>query len=137
MIDITAPAEPFEQAGEGVEGLLEAWLVDENDRVVAGQPVADAIVVKTSFQITAPCDGVIAEIVVTQGNTFGPGARLATVEPAGGDAAPAHDPSVVADSAAVGVSAAAATVSVPFTGIRGVIAREMSQAWTQPRVAIE
>ena len=80
MIEITAPAEPFEDAGEGVEGLLEAWLVDEHDRVAAGQAVADAIVVKTSFQISAPCDGTLAEIVVGAGDTFPAGAVLALVE---------------------------------------------------------
>ena len=81
MVEITAPAEWFEEAGAGAEGLLDAWLVAERDQVAAGQPVADAIVVKSSFQIAAPCDGTIARIIVRVGDTFAPGAVLAVVEP--------------------------------------------------------
>jgi pyruvate/2-oxoglutarate dehydrogenase complex dihydrolipoamide acyltransferase (E2) component len=125
VIEITAPAEPFQQAGEGVEGLLEAWLVDENDRVSAGQPVADGMVVKTSFQILAPCDGTIAMIVVAQGDTFAPGAVLAIVEEGASVAAGA--PAATADSE---------TVRLALTGMRGAVAREMALAWQQPRVAI-
>jgi len=125
VIDITAPAEPFADAGEGVEGLLETWLVGEDDRVLAGQPVADAIVVKTSFQISTPCDGTLAEIVVRQGDTFASGAVLARLEPGegapGGGAAP---------------SARSEPQRLPLTGIRGAVAREMTLAWQQPRVAI-
>jgi pyruvate/2-oxoglutarate dehydrogenase complex dihydrolipoamide acyltransferase (E2) component len=80
VIEITAPAEAFQDAGEGVEGLLDAWLVGENDRVSADQPVAEAIIVKTSFQISAPCDGTLCEIVVGEGETFAQGAVLAVVE---------------------------------------------------------
>jgi pyruvate/2-oxoglutarate dehydrogenase complex dihydrolipoamide acyltransferase (E2) component len=81
MIEITAPAEPFEEAGAGAEGLLDAWLVAKSDHVTAGQPVADAIVVKASFQIIAPCDGTIGEIIVGAGDTFPVGAVLALVAP--------------------------------------------------------
>jgi pyruvate/2-oxoglutarate dehydrogenase complex dihydrolipoamide acyltransferase (E2) component len=81
MVEVTAPAEAFEEAGAGAEGLLDAWLVNEHDRVTAGQAVADAIVVKSSFQITAPCDGTIARIIVGVGDTFPAGAVLALVEP--------------------------------------------------------
>lgn len=80
MIEIKPPADVFEDVDEGVEGLLEAWLVDENDRVAADQPVADAVVVKTSFQVLAPSDGTVAEIVVPKGDTFAAGAVLARLE---------------------------------------------------------
>lgn len=134
MIEVTAPAEPFAQAGEGTEGLLEAWLVAEQDRVSAGQPVADAIVVKTSFQITAPCAGTIGEILVAPGDSFPAGAVLARIEeeaagapPAGGSAAPV---------APAGGPAEPRVRRVPLTGMRGAVAREMALAWQEPRVAI-
>jgi pyruvate/2-oxoglutarate dehydrogenase complex dihydrolipoamide acyltransferase (E2) component len=125
VIEITAPAEPFEDAGEGVEGLLDSWLVDEHDRVTAGQPVADAIVVKTSFQIASPCDGAIAEILVGQGDTFAAGAVLAMVQEGDATAAPA--------AVAFGETEPR---RIPLTGMRGAVAREMVLAWQQPRVAI-
>lgn len=80
MIDIRPPEDVFVDVDEGVEGLLEAWLVDENDRVAADQPVADAVVVKTSFQVLAPSAGTVAEIVVRKGDTFAAGAILARLE---------------------------------------------------------
>lgn len=82
MIEITPPAEVFEGAERGTEGLLERWLVDEGDAVSADQPLADAVLVKASFQVPAPCDGTIARIVVPQGDTFGAEAVLARLEPA-------------------------------------------------------
>jgi pyruvate/2-oxoglutarate dehydrogenase complex dihydrolipoamide acyltransferase (E2) component len=80
VIDIRPPEEIFRDVDEGVEGLLEAWLVDENDRVAADQPVADAVVIKTAFQVLAPAAGTIAEIVVPKGDTFPAGAVLARLE---------------------------------------------------------
>jgi pyruvate/2-oxoglutarate dehydrogenase complex dihydrolipoamide acyltransferase (E2) component len=80
VIEITPPEDVFEDVDEGVEGLLEAWLVEENDRVDAQEPVADAVVVKTSFQVLAPAAGTIAEIVVPKGDTFAVGAVLARLE---------------------------------------------------------
>jgi len=80
VIEIRPPADIFEDVDEGVEGLLESWLVEENDRVAADQPVADAVVVKTAFQILAPAAGTIAEIVVRKGDTFPAGAILARLE---------------------------------------------------------
>ena len=80
MIEITPPEDVFEDVDEGVEGLLEAWLVEENDRVAAEEPVADAVVIKTSFQVLAPAAGTIAEIVVPKGDTFAAGAVLARLE---------------------------------------------------------
>lgn len=84
MIEITAPAEAFEGAEEDVEALLDVWHIAEAERVTEGQPLADAIVVKTSFQVCAPCAGTIGEIVVPAGQTFAAGAVLARMEPTSG-----------------------------------------------------
>jgi pyruvate/2-oxoglutarate dehydrogenase complex dihydrolipoamide acyltransferase (E2) component len=81
VIEIRPPEDIFEDVDEGVEGLLEAWLVDESDRVAPDQPVADAVVIKTAFQVLAPAAGTIAEIVVPKGDTFPAGAVLARLEP--------------------------------------------------------
>jgi pyruvate/2-oxoglutarate dehydrogenase complex dihydrolipoamide acyltransferase (E2) component len=80
VIEIRPPDELFVDVDESVEGLLETWLVEEHDRVAADQPVADAVVIKTSFQVLAPSAGTIAEIVVAKGDTFPAGAILARLE---------------------------------------------------------
>jgi pyruvate/2-oxoglutarate dehydrogenase complex dihydrolipoamide acyltransferase (E2) component len=80
VTEIRPPADVFRDVDEGVEGLLEAWLVEENDRVAADQPLADAVVIKTSFHVLAPFAGMIAEIVVRNGDTFAAGAVLARLD---------------------------------------------------------
>lgn len=132
MIEIKAPAELFEAADDGVEALLEAWLVSEGDAVAEGQPVADAIVVKTSFQVYAPCDGTIGAIFVSEGETFPAVAVLATLEEsARGSSGTAQGPAAPEVRAAV----AGDPGRVPFTGMRGAVARQMTSAWQHPRVA--
>ena len=59
------------------------------------------------------------------GETFGPGAPLAILEEGGGGA-PARALEPESERPAL----------VPFTGIRGAVAREMASAWRQPRVAV-
>jgi pyruvate/2-oxoglutarate dehydrogenase complex dihydrolipoamide acyltransferase (E2) component len=125
VIEIRAPSDVFQDVDEGVEGLLEGWLVSEGDVVRAGQPLADAIVVKTSFQIVAPADGRIGTILVGEGETFGPGSELATLQE--------EEATVTAPAAAV---AGAEAERVPLTGMRGAVAREMAGAWRHPRVAM-
>jgi 2-oxoisovalerate dehydrogenase E2 component (dihydrolipoyl transacylase) len=80
MAEITAPEEPFADAGDETEALLDVWLVEEGDAVAAGQAVAEATVGETQFQIEAPSAGTIGEIVLEAGNTFEVGERLAVME---------------------------------------------------------
>jgi pyruvate/2-oxoglutarate dehydrogenase complex dihydrolipoamide acyltransferase (E2) component len=132
VIEIKAPVEAFEDADEGVEGLLEAWLVAEGDAVTAGQAVADAIVVKTSFQVFAPCDGTIGTIVVPHWDTFPVGAVLATMEDAPGSSGGATSTPAALE---VGGESGSGPLRVPLIGMRGAVAREMASAWQHPRVA--
>jgi pyruvate/2-oxoglutarate dehydrogenase complex dihydrolipoamide acyltransferase (E2) component len=124
VIQIRAPSDVFRDVDEGAEGLLERWLVNEGDVVRAGQPLADAMVVKTSFQIVAPAVGRIATILVGEGETFGPGSQLATLQ---------EEATATAPAAAV---AGAPAERVPLVGMRGAVAREMASAWRHPRVAV-
>jgi pyruvate dehydrogenase E2 component (dihydrolipoamide acetyltransferase) len=132
VIEIKAPAEPFEEADEGVEALLEAWLVAEGDAVTAGQPVADAMVVKTSFQVCAPCGGTIGEIVVPKGDTFAVGAVLARMHESAALGSAATGTPPVEQVGTVGIRGSA---RVALTGMRGAVAREVASAWLHPRVA--
>ena len=134
MIEIEAPAEAFEEADESVEALLEAWLVAEGDAVTAGEPVADAIVVKTSFQVCAPCDGTLSEIVVPKGDTFAVGAVLARLEEAADVGSRATGTAPLEQQ--IGAAGDAGLAHVPLTGMRGAVARETASAWQHPRVAI-
>ena len=50
------------------------------DRVSAGQPLAIAVLVKTSHEIHAPADGVLARILVRNEETFARGEPLGEVD---------------------------------------------------------
>jgi pyruvate/2-oxoglutarate dehydrogenase complex dihydrolipoamide acyltransferase (E2) component len=130
LIGVRLPEEAWEEVEDDVEddveALLEEWLVEEGATVEAGQNVANAIVLKTSFEVLAPVAGTVDSIVIASGETFGRETDLAWIEPA--KALP------VAVSAA-GEAGGAATERIPFTGIRGAVARNMAAAWQNPQVA--
>lgn len=129
MTDLALPLELWEDAGDDTEALMEAWNVAVGDSVSAGQVLATAVIVKTTVELVAPSSGVVAEILVAAGDTFPRGAALARLEAAADSASPA------AASGTAAAPAAAASPIMPFTGMRGSIARNLTQAWQAPRVA--
>ncbi|HVW45969.1 MAG TPA: biotin/lipoyl-containing protein [Solirubrobacterales bacterium] len=90
MIGVRLPAEAWEEVAENGEGLLDEWLVEEGATVAAGQPIANAIVLKTSFEVLAPVAGRIESIAVPGGETFGRETDLAWIDPAEETAPPAR-----------------------------------------------
>jgi pyruvate/2-oxoglutarate dehydrogenase complex dihydrolipoamide acyltransferase (E2) component len=134
VVGVRIPAEAWQGVEEGTEALLEQWLVREGDVVAAGQPVATVVLVKTNYEIAAPAAGRIAKIVVAAQGTFGRDQDLAVLE----EATVAHPTGA---EAAWSVAPSAATAEdvrerIPLSGLRGVIARNMTSAWqTVPRVA--
>ncbi len=137
MVGIRIPAEAWEGVEEGTEALLERWLVREGDVVTAGQPVATAVLVKTSYEITAPATGRIAEILIPAQGTFGRDRDLAFLEEAAVvEAAAAAPTSAAGPAPPIAAAEAAARERIPLSGLRGIIARNMTSAWqTVPRVA--
>jgi len=69
--------------GEGTEALVDQWRVAEGTAVRAGQPVASVVLVKTTFEVTAPADGVLEQILVAAGETFARGAPIGILREAG------------------------------------------------------
>jgi pyruvate dehydrogenase E2 component (dihydrolipoamide acetyltransferase) len=135
VVGVRIPVEAWEGVEEGTEALLEGWLVREGDVVAAGQPVATAVLVKTNYEIAAPTGGRIAKILVATQETFGRDQDLALLEEAGVAQSEAVAPATpVAPTAAA--AEVAATRRIPLSGLRGIIARNMTSTWqTVPRVA--
>jgi len=151
MAIITLPEEAWADVEPGTEALLERWLVSVGDAVQAGQVVAEAVLVKTSYEIKAPAAGVISAIRVGESDTFGKDVALAELEATDGasteaSAAPSEHAAMLSGSAGQASSTTSATSSaaapaasakaIPLTGLRGSVARAMSQAWQAPQVAI-
>ena len=83
MLNIRLPDEMWTDVDAGTEALLDKWLVKEGDTVVAGQPVASVVLIKTAVDVTAPASGRIVKILVPADGTFGRGRDLALLEPGG------------------------------------------------------
>ncbi len=83
FIDVVMP-----QMGVSVtEGVIARWHVAVGDRVVSDQIVCEVSTDKTDTEILAPADGVITEIIVSEGEEVAIGgavARLSSSEGAGG-----------------------------------------------------
>lgn len=71
MTDVMLDAAYWEGVEPGTEALLDQWLVAEGDRVKRGQPLAHAVLVKSSLEVTADMDGRMEKILVPVGQTFG------------------------------------------------------------------
>lgn len=73
MTDITVPAGLW---NDGNEAAISAWLYADGDAVAEGAIIAEIMVEKSSFELTAPASGILhisvaAEIPVTAGEVVG------------------------------------------------------------------
>lgn len=67
--------------GEGVtDATVSFWHVEEGDRVQAGDDVVEMATDKATFNIPAPCSGVIIEVFFEEGESAKVGDVLATIE---------------------------------------------------------
>src|SRR5881392_2328038 len=98
------------QMGESIaEGTLSKWLKKVGDEVKRDEPIFEISTDKVDAEIPAPSSGVIAEILVTEGQTVAVQTVVARLETEkGASIAPA------APAASAGSSAPAAPVSAPL-----------------------
>jgi 2-oxoglutarate dehydrogenase E2 component (dihydrolipoamide succinyltransferase) len=85
MTDVTMP-----QLGETVtEGTITRWFKQVGDTVAVDEPLFEVSTDKVDSEVPSPVAGVLAEIVVPEGDTVPVGARLAVIGAPGEAAAPA------------------------------------------------
>jgi pyruvate/2-oxoglutarate dehydrogenase complex dihydrolipoamide acyltransferase (E2) component len=77
LIDIKLQDISWDGAEDGVEALLDKWLVAEKTLVKKGQVLVAVVLVKATIDIEAPEDGFIEKIIVKDGESFKNGAVLA------------------------------------------------------------
>ncbi len=68
------------------DGLLVRWLVKEGDTIEAGQPLVEVETAKINSELEAPVSGVVAHIMVTEGNNVDVGTVVAVIAEPGEDA---------------------------------------------------
>ncbi|MGH7512815.1 MAG: biotin/lipoyl-containing protein, partial [Gemmatimonadales bacterium] len=92
-IDVIMP-----QMGESIaEGTLSRWIKQVGDAVKRDEPIFEISTDKVDAEIPSPAAGVLAEILVTEGQTVAVQTVVATIETEAGAAAP--PPSTPAASA--------------------------------------
>ena len=82
MVDVKLDPLRWETGAPGDEALLERWLVEEGERVDAGQLLAKASLFDEQIDVAAPEAGVVEQIAVSAGEHFAPGyilVRLASL----------------------------------------------------------
>jgi 2-oxoglutarate dehydrogenase E2 component (dihydrolipoamide succinyltransferase) len=67
---------------EGTQATVAHWLVNSGDKVKKDQPIVDLETDKVAIEITAPEDGIIADILCEVGKTICAGDELATLNTA-------------------------------------------------------
>jgi pyruvate/2-oxoglutarate dehydrogenase complex dihydrolipoamide acyltransferase (E2) component len=82
MVDLVMP-----QMGESLtEGTVTSWLRSEGDEIKRDEPLLEIDTDKVSTVVEAPVEGVLAEVLVAEGQTVGVGTVLARIDPAEGAA---------------------------------------------------
>ncbi len=129
MTDVVMP-----QMGESiVEGTLTRWLKKAGDAVVRDEPLFEISTDKVDTEIPAPISGILAEILVTEGNTVAVNSIVARIAaegaaPAAAPAAAAPAPVAAAPVAAAPVAAAPdVTASVEYAGPLSPLVRKIAR----------
>src|SRR5689334_14713437 len=80
----TATAEiVMPQMGVSVaEGTVTAWRLQPGETVSADEPVCDVTTDKIDVEVPAPCDGVVARLLIEEGETVPVGTVIAEIEQA-------------------------------------------------------
>lgn len=77
MTDVVLGPMLTESVQAGASAVIDQWLVCEGDHVFAGQTLARANLVHSLVDVMAGHDGIVEEIRIPAGETFGPGTVLA------------------------------------------------------------
>ena len=98
------------------EGTITRWLKQEGEAVARDEPLLEISTDKVDTEVPSPGEGVVARILVLEGQTVDVGTVLAVIAPPGADAgepaapAPAEQPQ---EAAAVADTASSAESDVP------------------------
>jgi 2-oxoglutarate dehydrogenase E2 component (dihydrolipoamide succinyltransferase) len=91
------------------EGTITKWLKSEGEPIAADEPLLEISTDKVDTEVPSPGEGVVAKIMVQEGETVEVGTVLAVIAPEGAEVAPAEAPPEPATQAAADASEAAAT----------------------------
>ena len=117
QIDVVMP-----QMGVSVsEGTVTRWLKQAGEAVARDEPLLEISTDKVDTEVPSPGEGIVAQILVPEGETVDVGTVLALIAPAGSEVAaaapsapaPAEEPAAVAEPAPAAASALATAPAAP------------------------
>jgi biotin carboxyl carrier protein len=74
----------WEEEPKGTPGIMVQWLKDRGGWVAIGEKIAVLRVGSNEFSLTAPVQGALEDIFVSEGSAFRAGEPLATIRPVRG-----------------------------------------------------
>jgi len=80
MVDVTLP----DLGGEIEDATISFWQVEPGELVQQGADIVEVTTEKATFKVQAPCTGIIAEILVLEGEVVSVGNTLARIHEEGG-----------------------------------------------------
>jgi pyruvate dehydrogenase E2 component (dihydrolipoamide acetyltransferase) len=96
QVDVVMP-----QMGVSVsEGTITKWLKSEGEHVAADEPLLEISTDKVDTEVPSPGEGVVAQILVPEGQTVEVGTVLAVIAPEGSETAAPEAPAAPAEPAA-------------------------------------
>jgi pyruvate dehydrogenase E2 component (dihydrolipoamide acetyltransferase) len=105
------------QAGMGMtDGTVLDWLKDVGDQVRAGECIAEVEAAKTTLEIEAPCDGVLARILTPAGTLVPVLEVMAVIAFPGEEVSAAAEPLAAASAASAAPEPAAGVPAPPAAG---------------------
>src|SRR5256885_8399759 len=125
------------QMGESIaEGTLSRWLKKVGDEVKRDEPIFEISTDKVDAEIPAPSSGVLAEILVTEGQTVPVQTVVARLETEKGAAVGGEGPRAPAAAAAPEKAAASPAIAADASGLaRGAAGPPPKQDRTPPTTA--
>lgn len=110
IVDVLAPVEQ-----EGTKASVKAWLKRVGERVEAGEPIVELETDKVAMEVPSPAAGVLAEVLVQDGQDADKGAVLGRLTVRlEAEAAPADVASSGVEAVAAAVGAASPPASAPL-----------------------
>ena len=110
IVDVLAPVEQ-----EGTKASVKAWLKRVGERVEAGEPIVELETDKVAMEVPSPAAGVLAEVLVQDGQDADKGAVLGRLTVGlEAEAAPADVASSGVEAVAAAVGAASPPASAPL-----------------------
>ena len=110
IVDVLAPVEQ-----EGTKASVKAWLKRVGERVEAGEPIVELETDKVAMEVPSPAAGVLAEVLVQDGQDADKGAVLGRLTVGlEAEAAPADVASSGVEAVAAAVGAASPSASAPL-----------------------